>query len=357
MNLHAPQSIVTEHELRAIAAVPFQIMSPKECKPLVAVVQDVALGVYRLTKNHVSLSEKQLFNLLSTNSKFFGDVPAPAVDGLHRTWTGQQALSTIMPRAVNLRSANNSYDETKDDKDNFVIIENGEIKQGTIDKKIYQNRTKGLIHSIYNDCDEEETRHFFDNTQKLICNWLVSSGFSVGISDLIVDPETQDNLKDVIRDMKIQVYDIIKNIHMNKFENNTITNNHDYFESEINKILNKAREQTGKKGLSKINDLENRMINMIKSGSKGSVINVAQMIACVGQQNVDGKRIAYGFDNRTLPHYVKYDDGPDSRGFVENSFISGLSPQEFFFHSMGGREGLIDKQLVNNREREKRVTP
>jgi DNA-directed RNA polymerase II subunit RPB1 len=129
---------------------------------------------------------------------------------------------------------------------------------------------------------------------------------------------------------------------MNKFENNTITNNHDYFESEINKILNKAREQTGKKGLSKINDLENRMINMIKSGSKGSVINVAQMIACVGQQNVDGKRIAYGFDNRTLPHYVKYDDGPDSRGFVENSFISGLSPQEFFFHSMGGREGLID---------------
>ena len=93
------------------------------------------------------------------------------------------------------------------------------------------------------------------------------------------------------------------------------------------------------------------MINMIKSGSKGNTLNVAQMIACVGQQNVDGKRIAYGFDNRTLPHFMKYDDGPDSRGFVENSFISGLSPQEFFFHSMGGREGLIDKMLVNNRER------
>ena len=66
------------------------------------------------------------------------------------------------------------------------------------------------------------------------------------------------------------------------------------------------------------------------------------MIACVGQQNVDGKRIAYGFTNRTLPHYTKYDDGPEARGFVENSFISGLSPQEVFFHAMGGREGLID---------------
>jgi DNA-directed RNA polymerase beta' subunit len=57
---------------------------------------------------------------------------------------------------------------------------------------------------------------------------------------------------------------------------------------------------------------------------------------------VDGKRISYGFTDRTLPHFTKYDDGPDARGFVENSFITGLSPQEVFFHAMGGREGLID---------------
>jgi DNA-directed RNA polymerase II subunit RPB1 len=93
------------------------------------------------------------------------------------------------------------------------------------------------------------------------------------------------------------------------------------------------------------------MMNMIKSGSKGNPINISQMIACLGQQNIDGKRITYGFDHRTLPHYTKYDDGPEARGFVENSFIKGLTPQEFFFHSMGGREGLIDELLVNNRER------
>lgn len=343
-NTHIPQSIVTENELRSIAAVPFHIMSPKECKPIIAVVQDVALGIYRLTKKNVFLTEKQMFNLMSTNSKFFGSIAHPLkVDGDIKLWSGQQALSSIIPSTVNVRSANNSYNETlQNDKDNFVIIENGEIKQGTVDKKIYQNRSKGLIHSIYNDCNAEETKDFFDNTQKLICNWLVQSGFSVGISDLIVDDETQKNLKTFINNMKVQVYDIIKDIHMNKFENKSINDNCDFFEGEINKILNKAREQTGKMGLSKINDMENRMINMIKSGSKGSVLNVAQMIACVGQQNVDGKRIAHGFDKRTLPHFMKDDDGPDSRGFVENSFISGLSPQEFFFHSMGGREGLID---------------
>ena len=81
---------------------------------------------------------------------------------------------------------------------------------------------------------------------------------------------------------------------------------------------------------------------MVASGSKGSTINISQMISCLGQQNVDGKRIPYGFEDRTLPHFLKYDDSPESRGFVENSFIGGLTPQDFFFHAMGGREGLID---------------
>merc|ERR1711871_1340538 len=66
------------------------------------------------------------------------------------------------------------------------------------------------------------------------------------------------------------------------------------------------------------------------------------MIACLGQQNVDGKRIPNSYNNRSLPHYRKYDVSPESTGFVESSFIGGLKPQEFFFHAMGGREGLID---------------
>lgn len=354
-----PQSVVSQNEIIEIAAVPYQIMSPKECKPLVAIVQDVALGVYRLTKKHVTLTEKQLFNLLSTNSKFYGNVPKPLASkaGQAPKWSGRQVLSAILPENVNLRSGNGSFKGTAEDKENFVVIENGQITQGTVDKRIYQNRTSGLVHSIYNDCNPEETRQFFDNTQKLICNWLVHAGFSVGISDLIVQENTKVDIKEKIQAMKVKVYDIIKDIHLGRFENTSIKSNNEYFEEQINKILNNAREETGKLGLSKINDLENRMINMIRSGSKGSVLNVAQMIACLGQQNVDGKRIVYGFDNRTLPHFSKYDDGPESRGFVGNSFIVGLSPQEFFFHAMGGREGLIDKLLVNNREREKRDTP
>ncbi len=344
-NMHVPQSLVSANELREIAAVPYQIMSPRECKPIIGVVQDTALGVYRMTKEYVLMDDKAFFNLMARNSLFTGILPTPAeeVDGVRR-WSGRQALSSIIPKNINIKSPNRSFDDNVPggDKENFVIVQNGEIVQGRVDASIYQNRTKGLIHSIYNECGADETRKFFDNTQTMICDFLVNNGFSVGISDLVVDDKDKEELKKVIHDMKVKVYDIIRNIHMGHFENKSIENNNDYFEQEVNQILNQANTKAGKLGMAKIDDATNRMINMVKSGSKGNVINVAQMLACLGQQNVDGKRIVYGFDSRTLPHYTKYDDGPESRGFVENSFVQGLSPQEFFFHAMGGREGLID---------------
>ena len=342
MNMHVPQSLTTANEIAELASVTSQIISARDCKPLIAIVQDVALGVYRFTKSNVTLSEKQVFNLLASNVKFNGIVPPPS---LGNKWTGRQVMSTIIPKSINLRAKNKSFEEKENgpfDKENYVIIENGELKQGIVDKTIYQSRTKGLIHSIYNECSPHETRVFFDNTQKLICDWLVMSGFSVGVSDLIIDNETSDNLKKQIHSMKVNVYNMISDIHMGTMQNMSINDNNSYFENEVNKILNQTISKVGKTALENIDDLYNRMINMVKSGSKGSIINVSQMIACLGQQNVDGKRIPYGFEDRTLPHYTKYDDGPESRGFVENSFITGLSPQEFFFHAMGGREGLID---------------
>ena len=61
-----------------------------------------------------------------------------------------------------------------------------------------------------------------------------------------------------------------------------------------------------------------------------------QIAACVGQQNVEGKRIPFGFRRRSLPHFTQDDHGPESRGFVENCYLRGLTPQEMFFHAMGG---------------------
>ena len=249
MNLHLPQSVQTENELRMLSNVTSQIISPRESKPIISVVQDVTLGLYRITKENSMLTEKQVFNLLMTNNKFNGIVPNPIyVDEKIKKWNGRQILSEILPSNLNVINQNNQYDEDKsgNDKDNLIVIENGNIKQGIFDKKIYQDRTNGLVHILFNDNGQEEARHLFDNTQKLICNWLVYSGFSVGISDLVISKDIDNEMKDVINDMKKNVYDIIRKVHENSYDNNSFDSNKQNFENEVNKLLNDARNKDGK---------------------------------------------------------------------------------------------------------------
>jgi DNA-directed RNA polymerase II subunit RPB1 len=168
-----------------------------------------------------------------------------------------------------------------------------------------------------------------------------TSAYSVGISDLIANKETNEKIADTITDKKKDVKNIIDQTHLGIFENKTGRTNEEEFETRVTNILNKATSEAGKIGKQSLNK-DNRFVIMVNAGSKGSEINISQMISCLGQQVVEGKRIPYGFENRTLPHYTKYDDSPGARGFIESSFISGLTPDELFFHAMGGRIGIID---------------
>ena len=170
---------------------------------------------------------------------------------------------------------------------------------------------------------------------------MTTSSYSVGISDLIADRQTQDSIATAITSQKQQVQSLIDQVHLGIFENTTANTNLLEFETQVNNILNKATEQAGKIGRKSL-DKNNRFLMIVESGSKGSLINISQMISCLGQTNVEGKRIPYGYEDRTLPHFNKYDDSPLARGFIENSYISGLTAPELFFHAMGGRVGLID---------------
>lgn len=333
MNLHVPQSIQTMSELKDFASVPYHIIGPKDGKPIIEVVQDTMLGSFRLTKDHVRISDKTFANLQMVNSYFDGILPEP-VDKELRQYTGLQASSQILPPGFHLELKNKLKEKVK--------IVNGMHQSGILDKSIFHGMSTGVLPVIYHDYSPFEVRRYLDNLQRLICRWLLTSGFSVGISDLVVDNSIKDKIKTIISSMKTKAYEELEKVRLGQMENNSIMNNQDYFEQQLIGILNGATSDIEKNGLESINHMMNRMINMVQSGSKGKPTNVAQMIACVGQQNVDGKRVAYGFTDRTLPHYCKYDDGPEARGFVGNSFISGLTPQEMFFHAMGGREGLID---------------
>ena len=332
MNAFAAQSAQTMSELMDLAAVPYMVLAPRDGKPVIEVVQDTMVGSFRLTKDWVRIHDKTLANLQMVNSYFFGELPTPSAKS--HQYTGKQAFSQILPPDFYIQMKNKAGEK--------VEIRDSELVSGSIDKPVFHSISKGIIPVLFHDYGPFEVKRFLDNLQRLVCRWLMSSGFSVGISDLVVDAATQDKLKETIHKMKASAYRKIEEVRKGNLVNNSIFPNDDFFEREIINILNNTTKDIGKIGLEQIDERSNRMINMVKSGSKGKDINVSQMIGCVGQQNVDGKRVAYGFTDRTLPHFNKFDDGPEARGFVENSFISGLTPQEVFFHAMGGREGLID---------------
>jgi DNA-directed RNA polymerase II subunit RPB1 len=368
MNMHVPQSKQTQIELEALASVPTQIITPAQNRPIISIVQDTLVGAYRFTKYDNFLNRSQVMDLLVWNKRFDGTIPPPDVtsgtlmkdlprgfpvykfyfddeDKLTQDlWSGRTILSTVLPK-INITKQNDSYSDDDPLKyQNVVKIVQGKILDGVFDKSLLGGKEQGIIHIIYNEYGPRAAKEFLDNIMSLITNWMLMSGFSVGISDLVINNAAQRHITDIIKSKKTQVASIIQSIHDGTFSNDSGKANSLEFEIQVNGALNSAIQDTGIQ-VAKHQVKSNRMVNMVESGSKGTKVNIAQITACVGQQNVDGKRCPYGFSHRTLPHFNKFDDGPLARGFVENSFLTGLNPQEFFFHSMGGREGIIDTAI------------
>ena len=322
MNLHMPQDLESETELRNLAAVPHQLISPANNSPIVGIFQDSLLGAHRLTRENITFTHREAMNLLMN----YPHVDLTLFDKKEKI-TSFEILSQILP------SLSNRYKS--------VEITNGNYLKGQLDKGTLGSRSHGLLHRICNDFGNYKCAEFIDNLQNIVTDYLKSSSYSVGISDLVSNKETTEKISDIITTKKTDVKNLIHEIHLGVFENDSGKTNLEHFEAKVDGILKQALSKAGKIGLTSL-DKNNRFVTMVTAGSKGSDINISQMISCLGQQNVSGKRIPYGFEHRTLPHYNKYDDGPNARGFVENSYIRGLTPEELFFHAMGGRVGLID---------------
>jgi DNA-directed RNA polymerase II subunit RPB1 len=339
MNLHFPQNVVAEIELRHLAAVPYQIISAENNTPIIGIFQDSLLGSYRFTRNDTKMTTRAAMNLLMS----FSRVDVEALKDPRNEVTSFQVLSQIIPK-MSLKYKTSLYDDDVDNfetSNNVLEIKNGKLIRGQFDKSVLGSSTKSIIHRICNDFGNMACANFNDDLQNIITEYMKTSAFSVGISDLIANKKTQTDIIEVIEQQKQDVQKVIDKVHLGIFENNTAQSNMKEFETQVNNILNKATEISGNKGRKSLN-ANNRFVVIVASGSKGTALNISQMISCLGQQNVDAKRIPYGFDSRTLPHYCKFDDSPTARGFIENSYISGLTAPELFFHAMGGRIGLID---------------
>lgn len=338
MNMHMPQNVLAETELKNLAAIPYQIISPAGNAPIIGIYQDSMLGSYRFTRHGVKISHKHAMNLLMS----YKHVNVDKLNEKQGELTSFDIMSQIMP-PLTMKYKTKLYEEGEDyaNSNNVLEIRNGEYIRGQLEKSAIGSSTKGLLHRVYNDFGAMAGSNFIDDLQNIITEYMKTSSFSVGISDLIADRATNEKIIQTITDKKMEVQKVIDQLHLGIFKNITAANDKTEFEMRVNNLLNKANEEAGKIGRKSLSK-NNRFLMIVNSGSKGSLINISQMISCLGQQNVDGKRIPYGFDSRTLPHYSKFDDSPAARGFVESSYISGLTAPELFFHAMGGRIGLID---------------
>ncbi|KAI1844588.1 hypothetical protein JX265_001573 [Neoarthrinium moseri] len=343
MNLHVPQTEETRAEIKELCLVPLNIVSPQRNGPLMGIVQDTLAGVYKMCRRDNFLTKEMVMNLMLWVPNWDGIIPPPAIVKPRPRWTGKQIVSMIIPTEISLYTkpgpgSGSAWCPTDDDG---VLIQSGEVLFGLLSKKVVGAAGGGIVHLAYNELGAEGAMAFLNGCQRVVNYWLLHHGFSIGIGDTIPDKATIEKVQVHIDDQKQIVADFTAQATNNELEAAPGMNIRETFESKVSAALNAARDKAGNTTQKSLKDINNAKL-MADSGSKGSSINISQMSALVGQQIVEGKRIPFGFKYRTLPHFTKDDYSPEARGFIENSYLRGLTPSEFYFHAMAGREGLID---------------
>jgi DNA-directed RNA polymerase II subunit RPB1 len=315
MNMHVPQSTAAATELRFLASVLRNIISPRTNSPIIQLFQDTMTGVYRISQPGVEVPEQIAMNILARIKR-----PFTRKD---RNWTGAELISCAFPM-MNSKGR--------------LPLKNGQLPEGTVIKK---GAMGGLIHIIYNDFSPARCGQLINDIQSIVTQYNLYTGFSVGTSDLIANKETLRFVNEKIKEGRDRVAEILSDVHSGKFINISGLSDGVELEDKISSALKDVAAKINERVIGSL-DKENRIVQMVDSGSKGGEHNITQMVALLGQQLIEGRRVQYTLQDRTLPHFARYDDGVESRGFVQHSFVDGLMPAEFFYHAQAGREGLID---------------
>jgi DNA-directed RNA polymerase II subunit RPB1 len=307
--IHVPQDDFSRAELELLMLPSMNIVSPQDSKPLVGCTQDSLLGCWKLSQ--ATLSRNDMMNIVYAMDL---EMPDPMVITPVPLFSGLQIVQLILEHlGVFIRHYTN--------KAETFLIHNNVAIYGTLDKQIIGNAENSLFHVIYLQKDHLTAAKAIHLFQKAATAFLDMHGFSIGLSDCIVE-----------------------NVPPLQFEK---LNNH--LAGEF--MAGVENEGPLCEALGKLTKLEasptidNSILDCIYSGSKGSIINFNQITRMVGQQNTDTGRIPHEFNHRTLPHFHKHDHSVESRGFVKESFIKGLDPKSFFFHSIAGRVGIISTSI------------
>ena len=354
MNMYVLRTLETVTEGQILMATPTQLITPQSNKPLVGLVQDSLTGIYRFTKFAKQLSQEDVMRLLSVIDDNIVEIPHKD-KSLAQYWTAQEIISLVLPRMSYVKknkeitdyqeknkNLKNADQDLIDPKNKTIVVKNGIMTTGILTPSIVSaGKANSIFHVVWNDFGTEPTRKLLDSLSRIAIAWMTFNGFSCGLKDVLADAITQENTLKIITDAQKKANALIEQVQTGKLVNDSGKTMSDFFEDKIRYILDKARDDAGSSAVSSISPKDdNKLVCMVMSG-KGNNLNLAQIMATVGQQSVDNKRIQQGFGDRPLPHFTSYDVSPVTRGFIINSYITGLDPIEYFYHAMSGREGMI----------------
>ncbi|ORZ40828.1 hypothetical protein BCR44DRAFT_1423867 [Catenaria anguillulae PL171] len=266
-----------------VMGVKNNLVTPRNGEPIIAATQDFITASYLISRKDAFFDRFQMNQMLNFMGDIKFDIPPPCI-----------------------------------------------VMCGVWDKSVVGDGNK---RSVFYVC--------MNRLAKLCARFLGNHGFSIGIQDVQAPPELIRKKEAMIATGYAECDELIRKSKAGELENQPGCNTEQTLEAKMQGVLNKIREDAGALCTLELNKY-NAPLTMAICGSKGSKLNLSQMVACVGQQVIAGSRVPDGFDERSLPHFPKGSKTPGAKGFVRNSFYTGLTPTEFLFHAMSGREGLVD---------------
>ncbi len=342
MNIHALQSEEAQVEAAMLMDVKYNITSPRFGGPLVGLDLDQISGVYLLTKKDTVLSKEEAAELFARASICI-ELPD------QERFTGKEIVSLLLPKNLNIEYKSNSCiecDKCVKEKcvyDAWVSIKDGKLKTGALDAKGVGAFKGKVLNKVRRLVSVDNLKKFIDDLGRLGIAYLMMRGFSIGLSDLDLSASVMRRIKEEIQKSIKESDKLVSEFVKGKLKALPGMTPEESLETLILSTL--------AEGLNRISEItmkhikQSDIIAMAESGAKGSKINTTQMAACVGSETILGKRIQRGYFGRTIPHFKKGDLSAETRGFVARGFKEGLTPFEFFWNVMNGREGLMDKSL------------
>uniref|UniRef100_A0A8C2A6N3 DNA-directed RNA polymerase subunit n=1 Tax=Cyprinus carpio TaxID=7962 RepID=A0A8C2A6N3_CYPCA len=356
MNLHLPQTEEAKAEALVLMGTKANLVTPRNGEPLIAAIQDFLTGAYLLTLKDTFFDRTKACQIVASilvgkDERIKISLPPPAILKPIRLWTGKQIFSLILkpsrscPVKANLRTKGKQYCGKGEDlchNDSFVVIQNSELMCGSMDKGTLGSGSKNnIFYILLRDWGQQEAADAMSRLARLTPVYLSNRGFSIGIGDVTPGQGLLKAKQELLDAGYKKCDEYIEALKTGRLQQQPGCTAEETLEALILKELSVIRDHAGSACLREL-DKSNSPLIMALCGSKGSFINISQMIACVGQQAISGSRVPDGFENRSLPHFQKHSKLPAAKGFVADSFYSGLTPTEFFFHTMAGREGLVD---------------